>query len=85
MDENLDEMRIDYDVVSEFAGHKENRGVKMAEAAKDIFDKVKGKAMQAAVRGSFVSFDTVDELKQILGTAVREAYSIRIYDEDIGG
>jgi hypothetical protein len=76
---------VDYDVVSEFAGHQPNKGVVLVEAAKDIFKKVKEKAMQCAVKGDFIEFDTVDELMNKLTSAVKSGFSIRIYDEDIGG
>lgn len=76
---------IDYDVVSEFAGHQSNKGVKLVEAAKDIFSKVKEKAMQVAVKGDFIQFTTVDELATELEKAVKEGYSIRVFDEIIGG
>ena len=76
---------IDYDVVSEIAGHQPNKGVKLVEAAKDIFTKVKEKAMQCAVDGKFINFNTVDELQNKLSEAAGTGFSIRIYDESIGG
>lgn len=76
---------VDYDVVSEFAGHQGNKGVKLVDAAKDIFGKAKEKAMQVAVKGNFIQFTTVDELASHLEEAVKEGYSIRVFDEIIGG
>jgi hypothetical protein len=82
MEENL---KVSYDVVSEFAGHQPNKDVLLVEAAKDIFNKVKEKAMQCAVRGEFIEFDTIQELESELKTAVISGYSIRVHDENIGG
>lgn len=76
---------IDYDVVSEFAGHTKNRGVSVVEAARDIFSKVKEKAMQAAVNGVFISFNTVDDLQEKLSNAAKSGFTIRVFDELIGG
>ena len=76
---------VDYDVVSEFAGHQPNRGVQVVEAAKDIFGKVKNKAMQVAVKGEFIEFETVEELQDKLADAAGEGFSIRVFDEVIGG
>ena len=76
---------IDYDVVSEFAGHQANKGVKLVEAAKDIFSKVKEKAMQVAVKGEFLQFETIDELSEKLEKAVKDGFSIRVFDELVGG
>ena len=81
----MTEMLVDYDVTSDIAGHQKNRGVKLAEAAKDIFAKVKTKAMQCAVKGAFITFETVDELAEKLVDAVQSGFSIRIYDENYGG
>ena len=53
---------IDYDVVSEFAGHQPNKGVELVQAAKDIFSKVKEKSMQCAVKGEFIQFEKIEEL-----------------------
>ena len=80
-----EEMKIDYDVVSEIAGHQPNRQVPMVEAVKDIFKKVKEKAMQCAVKGEFIQFNTVDELESKLKIACINGYSIRIFDEVLGG
>ena len=77
--------KIDYDVVSEIAGHQPNKGVVLVEAAKDIFTKVKEKAMQCAVSGEFIQFDTIDELQHKLSAAADKGFSIRAYDENIGG
>ena len=76
---------VDYDVVSEIAGHQPNKKVPMVEAAKDIFAKVKEKAMQCAVKGEFISFDTITDLQDKLKLAVKNGYSIRVFDEVIGG
>lgn len=77
--------KIDYDVVSEIAGHQPNKGVVLVEAAKDIFTKVKEKAMQCAVKGEFIQFETIDELQEKLSNAADKGFSIRCYDENIGG
>lgn len=79
------EVLIDYDIVSEIAGHQSNKGVKLAEAAKEIFSKVKEKSMQVAVKGEFITFNNVAELEKKLTTAMGDGYSIRIFDEVIGG
>lgn len=79
------EIKIDYDVVSEIAGHQPNRGVELVNAAKDIFQKVKEKAMQVAVKGEFITFETVEELQARLLSAAKEGFSIRCYDENVGG
>ena len=79
------EIKIDYDVVSEIAGHQPNRGVELVNAAKDIFQKVKEKAMQVAVKGEFITFETVEELQARLSSAAKDGFSIRVYDENVGG
>lgn len=79
------ETLVDYDVVSEMAGHTKNRGVVLVEAAKDIFARVKEKAMQVAVKGEFLEFDNIEELSAKLEIAAGNGYSIRCYDENIGG
>lgn len=79
------DVKVSYDVVSEIAGHQPNRDVQLVEAAKDIFGKVKEKAMQCAVKGEFIEFDTINELEEKLKYAVMEGYSIRIFDENISG
>ncbi len=76
---------VDYNVVSELAGHQENKGVQLIEAAKDIFSKVKEKGMQCAVKGVFKTFKSVDDLMDILMDAVHNNYRISVYDEDLGG
>jgi len=76
---------VDYDVVSEIAGHQPNRGVELVQATKDIFTKVKEKAMQCAVKGEFIEFETIDELQEKLAYAADKGFSIRVYDEVIGG
>ena len=79
------ETKVDYDVVSEFAGHQPNRGVQLVAAAKDIFTKVKEKAMQCAIKGEFIEFKTIDELQGKLEIAAQSGFSIRVFDENIGG
>ena len=79
------ETKIDYDVVSEIAGHQPNRGVLLVEAVKDVFSKVKNKAMQCAVKGEFIEFNTIEELQNKLENAAQNGFSIRVYDEVIGG
>ena len=81
----MEEKRITYECVSEFAGHQTNQKVKVSEAAIDIFQKVKEKAMQCAIGGSFVNFDSIEELRGILTGAEADNVSIRIYDEIVGG
>ena len=81
----MEEIKIDYDVVSEIAGHQPNRGVVLVEAAKDIFTRVKEKAMQCAIKGEFINFDNIGELQSKLSVAAKEGFSIRCFDEDIGG
>lgn len=81
----VQETKIDYDVVSEIAGHQPNKGVVLVEAAKDIFGKVKEKAMQVAIKGEFIEFDTIDELQGKLENAAIKGFSIRCFDEVIGG
>ena len=79
------EILVDYDVVSEVAGHQKNTGVKLVEAAKDIFAKVKEKSMQLAVKGEFIQFNTLEELEQKLSLVAPTGVSIRVFDEVIGG
>ena len=79
------EILVDYDVVSAIAGYQPNKKVPLVEAAKDIFFQVKEKAMQCAVKGTFLVFDTIAELENHLTEAVKYGYSIRCYDELIGG
>ena len=76
---------INYDVVSEFAGHQQNTGVELVEAAKDIFTKVKNKAMQCSIKGEFIEFADVDELQGKLQEAAIGGFTIRVYDEIYGG
>lgn len=80
-----EDVKVDYDIVSEFAGHQPNRGVQLFEAAKDIFTRVKEKAMQCAIKGEFIEFKTIDELQEKLLVAARDGFSIRVFDENIGG
>ena len=79
------ETLVDYDVVSEFAGHQSNKGVKVADAARDIFKRVKEKSMQMAVNGMFKTFDSVEELENILVSSISNHFSIRVFDEDFAG
>jgi len=76
---------VNYDVVSEIAGHQSNTGVKLVDAAKDIFTRCKEKSMQCAVKGDFIEFDSVNELQSKLSDAVKKGFNIRIFDEVIGG
>lgn len=79
------QIKIDYDVVSEIAGHQPNRQVEVVEAAKDIYTKVKEKAMQLAVKGEFIEFNTIQELQNKLEDASMTGVSIRVYDQLVGG
>lgn len=74
---------IDYDVVSEIAGHQPNKGVAVEIAAENIYGLCKNKGMECAVDGKFVEFDTVSELKDKLEQA--EGMSVRVFDVNIGG
>lgn len=76
---------IDYDVVSEIAGHQPNRGVEITKAVEDIYGKCKNKAMQCAINGEFVEFDTMTELQDKLIQACDMALSVRCFDQNIGG
>jgi len=80
-----EEYLVNYDVVTQFSGHQPNKGVKLVEAAKDIFRRVKETAMQCAIKGEFIEFNTVDELQKKLQNAVVSGFSIRVHDENIGG
>jgi hypothetical protein len=77
--------KITYDVVSEFAGHTHNQDVEIVHAAMDIFTRVKEKAMQCAVKGEFIEFTTIAELQHKLSIAADSGFSIRCFDEVIGG
>lgn len=81
----MEERKINYDCVSEFAGHKSNQQVEIVEAATDIFSLVKEKAMQCAIGGSFINFETIKELEDKLWDANVNNVSIKVYDELIGG
>ena len=81
----MSSVKVDYDVVSEIAGHQPNKGVQLVEAAEDIFKKVKEKAMQCAIKGEFIQFGTIEELQTKLETAANSGFSIRVYDQVIGG
>ncbi len=76
---------VSYDVVSEIAGHQPNKEVPLVEAARDIFAKVKEKAMECSMNGEFIMFQTVDELQNKLREAVKHGYSIKIFDQIVGG
>jgi len=76
---------IDYDVVDELLGHKSMTGIKIVEAAKDIFNNVKERAMECAFDGKFISFETERELCDKLVQARYDGVNIKIYDQDIGG
>ena len=78
-------VKVDYDVVSDIAGHQPNKQVELEMAATDIFAKVKNKAMEVAVKGDFQDFNTIEELEDILRQGVMKGYSIRVFDENIGG
>lgn len=79
------EMKINYDVVHEIAGHQEHRGVSLIEAAKDIFQKCKEKAMECSIKGTFITFDTIEQLEVKLAEGASNGFRIAIYDEDFGG
>lgn len=81
----MKQILVDYDVVSEIAGHQSNKGVELVNAAKDIFSKCKEKSMQCALKGDFIQFDSVEELQNKLADAVKKGFNIRCYDENIGG
>ena len=81
----MSEQTIDYDVVSEFQGHQKLRGIQIVDAAKDLFGKAKEKAMQVAVKGEFIEFGSIEELQTKLEVAAQNGFSIRCYDEVIGG
>ncbi len=81
----MEETKITYECVSEFAGHQTKQNVVLSEAAQDIFSKVKEKAMQCAIGGTFVNFESIEELSGILKGAAGNTTSIRVYDEIIGG
>ena len=81
----VESVKVSYDVITELAGHQSNQNVDLVTAAKDIFRHVKEKAMQVAVNGAFKTFQTMDELQDILTDATHSKYSIRLYDEDYQG
>jgi hypothetical protein len=82
---SVDDILVDYDVVNEISGHQPNKGVKLVEAAKNIFKECKEKAKQLAFNSKFIEFTNVDELCDKLKLAVEKGYSIRVLDENIGG
>jgi len=77
--------KINYRVVSEFAGDRTHENVPILEAAQDIFNLVKEKAMEVAVQGKFLVFETVGELVKMLETAAKGMASIKVYDANYGG
>lgn len=85
MVKDKEEILVDYDTVSEFAGHQKNRGVSVKDAAQDLYKKVKSKAMQVAVKGVFINFDTIAELEEKLSDAVKNGFRIQCFDENLGG
>lgn len=80
-----EKIKIDYEIVDRMAGHQPNKGVELVEAAKNIFKHVKEKAMQCAVNGDFIEFDTINDLQKKLANAAKNGFSIRVHDENIGG
>jgi hypothetical protein len=82
VDEN---QKIDYNVVSEFAGHQVNKGVNIVDAAKDIFKRTKENAMDVAVNGAFITFETVEQLQNELFNAAKGGFNISVYDHVVGG
>jgi len=79
------EVLVTYRVVSEHAGDKLVEKKTVLEAATDIFNLVKEKGMQCAVKGSFIVFNTIDELSRKLEDAALGGMGIKIYDEVHGG
>jgi len=76
---------VTYRVVSEFAGDKLVEKKPILEAAKEIFGLVKEKAMQCAVKGTFITFNTVEELTTKLEDAAIGGLRIKVFDEVFGG
>jgi len=76
---------INYGINSEMAGHKIVEGVTVVEAAKDIFPRIKEQAMELAINGEFIQFDSIVELQNKLSQAAGDGFSIHCYDEVIGG
>jgi hypothetical protein len=85
MDAKYKDVKIDYDVVHAVAGHEEKRNVAIVEAAQDLFEKSKEKAMQVSVAGHFIHFDTVEQLVGRLGEAAENQERIGVYDQNHGG
>jgi len=81
-DENI---KVNYGINSEMAGHKIVEGVTVVEAAKDIFPRVKEQAMELAINGEFIQFENIIELQNKLAMAAQSGFSIHCYDEVIGG
>ena len=80
-----EETKVSYGINSEMAGHKMVEGVTVVEAAKDIFPRVKEQAMELAINGEFIQFETVTELQNKLSNAAGNGFNIHCYDEIIGG
>jgi len=78
------EQKAEYTVVSDVAGHKTVTET-VPTAAENIFKLVTKKAMECAINGEFMRFNTVDQLQTQLQQAVNTGYSINVYDENIGG
>ena len=85
MSEQTTEQVINYDVVTEMAGHQKNVGVSLGDATKDIFKRVKEQAQQVAINGTFRAFENIEELQNILINAMISKHSIRVHDEDYAG
>lgn len=77
--------KITYDVVSEFAGHQHNQDVELISASQDIYKHCKEDAMQLSVNGVFKQFNDVEQLQTILSDAMEADFSVRVFDELIGG
>jgi len=80
-----EQIMVSYGINSEIAGDKRNKDIPLIEAAKDIFAHVKEKGMQCAIKGDFIEFDSIEELKTKLVNAVEKGFSIHCYDENLGG
>lgn len=76
--------KINYAVVSEFAGHRSCEQVAVEQAVTDIYSCVKEKGMVMAIDGQFQEFGSQVELRDVL-EAQGEGVSIRIFDELLGG
>jgi glutamine phosphoribosylpyrophosphate amidotransferase len=76
---------IDYDVVTQFSGHQPNRGVELVTATEDIFKRCKEDAMQCAINSEFIQFKTLEELQNKLEKTIGTGFTIRCFDEVVGG